>query len=364
MAANTGSLLADLKADFPWLDQIGFSVEFFQQLVANAASSAEIITSLRQTPQYKQRFPGLWRQDGSIRMTEAQYLARENDFRQVANQYGYGDNFKTPASFVGLFDSEQDPNEFKDRLDTYKQIQNAGQATKDAFYVYAGLQVSDDDLFEAVVDPAAAQRLTDEYNQRVASSQFDYVTWITRATEVGQQRVAKTLQDLAKTGAVTGTAVQAVLRTDPNFARTIMDALYHGGDVSPNGQTLNLQELLSSFEYASIGAAATQAGLTLPTKERIAEIRAAGIDRARASQAYVQFGQNKGVYDAAVKRTGGGDFGQQDFESAAFLGDAAAAARLQAGLARETAAGQEQGQFRMEATANGIAQKGLRSTRV
>jgi hypothetical protein len=354
-------LLDDLQADFPWLQQLGFTPAFFQDLVASSSSSAEIITQLRAAPQYRQRFPGLWRQDGSVRMTEAQYLAREQDMRNVLRQFGMGDQYSTPSSLVGFFESEMDPNELRERLEVYDTVKRSGRSTRDAFYVYAGLRISDDDLYDAVVDPAAAQRLSDEYNKRVASSQFDYTTWITRATEVGLERVTETLTELQRSGAVTGTAVQAVLRTDPNFARTIMDALYTGGDGTSAAPTLNLQELITSFEYAAIGAAATNAGLGLPTKERIAELRAAGVDRAKAQSAYQQFAANKGIYEASVQRVDGGQFGQQQFEDATMLGSADAMSTLQRGLAREEAAGQQQGQFRFDMDRQGrLEQAGFR----
>lgn len=359
---NPASLLYELRAAFPWLDQIGLTAEFFQELVAGAASEAEIITKIRATSQYRARFAGLWRSDGSMRMNEAQYLDRENDFRQLILQYGLQDriDIDNPSSFVGLFDSEQDPNELRQRLDVWRNITTAGQAQRDAFYVYAGLRVSNDDLFAAVVDPAAAQRLSEEYRQRVAASPFDYTTWITRATEVGLSRVAETLTTLQRNGAVTSTAVQAILGVDPNFARTIMDAIYTGGGGTVTG-TLNLQELLSSFEYAAIGSAATQAGLALPTRERIAEIRAAGVDRARALTAYGQFGATGNLYDSLVRRAGRGSFGQADFEDAAFLGDSGDQARLAAGIARENAAGERQGGFQFQQNRRGrFTQQGFR----
>jgi len=45
---------------------------------------------------------------------------------------------------------------------------------------------------------------------------------------------------------------------------------------------LGLDELTSAVEFAMIGGAASAQGLTLPTAERIAEIRQAGVDRTPA----------------------------------------------------------------------------------
>ena len=354
------ALVDDLRQMFPWLDQVGLDPTFFQELAATSASADEVVSKLRQAPQYKARFPGLWRQDGSLRMNESQYLAREQDFRTVLRQYGYNDQYTDAQSLVGFFDNELDPNELRDRLGTYRSIQESAPGIKDTFYVYAGLNVTDDDLYQAAVDPAAAQRLQDQYNARTAASSFDYETWITRATERGLQRVSETLGQLRTNGALTGTAVQAILRTDPEFARTVMDAIYTNAGQAET-QPLALTELLSAFEYAAIGAAAKQAGLDLPTKERVAMIRQAGIDRARATSVYTQYGQQASAIDDAVRRVSGTGFDQQQFEDASFLGSAQQAGRLNAGLARESAAGKGSGQFGFDRTSDGkIVQYGFK----
>lgn len=354
-----GSLLDELRASFPWIDQVGLSPEFFQDLVATSASGAEIISKLRQQPQYRARFQGLWRGDGSVRMTEAEYLRTERDYRTLLKQYGMESEAPNVSKF---FEGEVDPNELSDRLKLYKQVTEGGRAVKDAFYVYAGIRLTDDDLYGAMIDPTKQSALYDQYNAQVSSSSFDYTTWITRATEVGLDRAAKTLGDSQKSGALTGQAVQNVLRTDPTFARSIMDALYTGGTPG-QGTGLSLQELISSFEYAAIGAAASQAGLAMPSKERIQEIRASGVDRAKAMSGYQQYAQQAGAFDAAVRRVGGDGFGQGDFEKAAFLGDTTAANTLDRALAREKAAGESGGGFRFDMDRSGrLNQQGMRTS--
>lgn len=354
------AFIADLENRYPWLQQIGLTTSWFQEAAATASGPDEIVSKIRGTSQYKTRFPGLTRKDGSLRMNEAQYLQAETAYRGLLRQYGFDvDAYSTPSSLLGFFDAEMDANELDSRLKTFTEIKASGQNTKDAFYVYSGIQLSDEDLYSATVDPAARQNLVNEYNAQVAGQQFDYQTFITRATEVGEQRVASLLTDMSRTGAVTGAAVQAVLNTSPDFARQIMDALYTGGGMEGQA-TLSLNELLNTFEEAALGAAAANAGLDLPTKERIAELRTAGVQRAQARDAYLNYGQNKNVYGAAVQRAGLGGFNQADFESAAFLGDASQAQRLATGMAVEEAAGRDQGEFRFREEANRVVQTGLR----
>lgn len=354
-----------LRAQFPWLEQIGLDPKWFQEAAAESSGAAELLVKMRQTPQYKSRFPGLYRKDGSVRMTEAEYLGREQDYRTLLRQYGYNvdELYSTPASLMGFFDSDMDPNEFQTRLQTYEGIKQSSRAKKDAFYVYAGLDVSDDDLYAAVMDPAAAQNLTDRYNAAVAAGSMDYQTWITRATEVANVRVAETLTAMQAQGAVTGRAVQAVLRVDSAFARQIMDAIYTGGSGDVMGSTLSLEDLVSSFEYAAIGAAASEAGLDLPTKERLAEIRQAGVERNQAIQGYTQFGRQQSQISASVQRVGYDAFTQDEFERGQFLGQADPARQLQQGLAAEEAAGQGSGEFRFGEDAGRLVQRGFRPRR-
>jgi hypothetical protein len=365
MSGVVEDFYAQLRAQFPWLDQLGLDPGWFHENVAESSGAAEMLVKMRQTPQYKARFPGLYREDGSVRMTEADYVSRETDYRRLLRQYGYDVDgaYSTPSSMLGFFSSEMDPNEFQSRLQTYRDVQVSSRAKKDAFYVYAGLDVSDDDLYAATVDPAAAQNLTDRYNAAVAAGSMDYETWITRATEVAERRVAETLTAMQSQGAVTGRAVQAVLGTRSEFARQMLDAIYTGGTGNTATATLSLEDLLSSFEYAAIGAAASEAGLSLPTKERLAEIRQAGVERNQAIQTYAQYGSQANRVSASVQRAGYDEFTQDEFERAQFLGQADPARQFQQGMAAEEAAGQGSGEFRFGEDAGRLVQRGFQVRR-
>lgn len=363
LVTDPTAFVNELRGLFPWLDQIGLSTEFFHELAATSASPDEVVVKLRATPQYRQRFPALHRADGSLRMNEAQYLATEGVYRQLLRQYGYPEEqYRTPQSLVGFFEGEIDGNELRQRLDIYRQLQDGSQDLKDAMYVYGGMSVTDDDLFEAIVDPAAGQRLTETYNANVAAQQFDYEGFISRATSAGLSRVAQELTSMERNGAVTGQVVQRILSVDPGFARQIMDVLYTGGSSKVNqAQPFTLQELLSTFEEAALGAAATEVGLELPTLERIQELRAAGIERARAKTGFALYAKDGNLFNAAVQRATGSGFDQGQFEQAAFLEDPDQTRRLGQGLAYERSAGLTPGGFRFDQDRTGrIFQRGLR----
>jgi len=357
MATDTATFLEGLKSTFPWLGQLGIDPALVRDWAVQYPSTDAILEQLRKTPQYQARFPALRRPDGTLRMNEAQYISTEENYRTILKQFNDTPNhYDNPADFQAFFDNEIDPNELKQRYTLYDQLKSTGRDTTDAFYVYAGMKVSTDDLYQATVSPEYAQKMTDEYNQKIAAQPLDYATWITRATEAGLSRVADTLGQLQKNGAVTGTAVSQTLATDPQFARTMMDALYHGGD--PTNRTLSLTELMHSFELAMIGSAATGQGLELPSLDRISAIRDAGINRAKAIDVYGQYASQKNLLSGEVARLNSGQqFTQGDFEKAVFLRQAPEADLMAKATGLEQAAGARSGSAAISVGRNGELQQ-------
>lgn len=329
----------ELRALFPWLDQIGVDPKWFQQVAVDTFGNPDAaLVKFRQLPQYKQRFPGLWRQDGSLRMNESEYLRTEDQYRTILRQAGFDESlYKNPSDLAPFFESEQAPDELNQRVEVYQRVRDASQPVRDAFYVYAGMDVSVDDLFEATVDENMAARLSGEYVQRISSQSFNYETFINRVTEVAGRRAADLV---SKNGDI------ITVQHDPELTRTVMDLLYTSG--VQGAQPLALDELLAAYEEAVLGATATAAGLSIPTKERIAALREAGIQRAQAQRAYLEFARSGGSLSGGAQRAGLGAIDQNRFERGVFLGDGSATQALQTGAAYEQAAGVGGGQFRFD----------------
>ncbi len=357
------TLYDDLLSQNPVLRELNISPQWLQNALAESASPRELYDRITQLPQYKQRFQGARRIDGTVRWTEAEHIRRENDIRGLMRQYGVDPReYSTPASMIGFHESEQSLDEIRDRFEIWDYVKTGGQTIKETFYAYAGLKITDDDLFESVVDGAREQQLFTQYNANRAAMAFDYAGWITRATQVANQRVATELQRLQKTGALTGQAVQRVLSVDPAFGRQIMDVLYNnGGEGGGIAGSVNLQQLLFAYESAAIGAAAREAGLELPTKERLQEIKAAGVQREAAMKAYSEYGRDQNRLAAAVQRARGVGFSQGQFEAAEFLGSAQESRNLAAGVSYMAGAGRSQGGFRFTENQGRITQLGFNS---
>jgi hypothetical protein len=355
--ADSTTLLDELRVMFPWLDQIGVDPAWFQDVAAETFGSPEaVLVRFRQLPQYKARFPGLWRQDGTVRMNESQYLQTEEAYRSLFRQYGIDEaSYRTPSDLATLFDSEVDPNELRDRLRVYAGVRDGSQSVRDAFYVYAGMDLSVDDLFEAVVDPTVGSRLSNQYVEAVSGQSFDYQTFIDRVATVAGRRAAELVSMSGNT--VTIKQVQQ----NPELTKTVLDLLYTSAGDDLQGQNrLSLEELLASFEEAVLGSAALDAGLAIPDRERVAELRAAGVDRAKAQSAYLEFARLGGSLSGGAQRAGVGSVSQDSFERGVMLGQGAEMRRLQTAAQYEEAAGRAPGSFQFDRSQSGeFVQRGL-----
>lgn len=347
---------------FPWAEDLGL-LDLIEAQIKEEASVEEIIAEVRQSTPYKMRFVSILDADGTRRMSEAEYLATTEEYRNVLKDFGmFNPNEDTATHYSAFFEGSIDPNELKDRLTVYTNLDRGSAAVKDAFYVYAGMDVSTDDLYQATVSPEFRNELLDNYDQTVSSQTFDYETYITRATERGMQRTVEVLKDMQRNGLVTGQAVSKLMATDPNFAREIMGALY--GSTGPDNRTLNLDELMSSFEYAMLGSAATESGLEMPTLERVEQLRSAGINRAQALRAYGSFAQQEpGLQGMAQRSNLGTAFTQSDFEQAALLGQGSSMDYYQRIVAQEQSLSKGSGTFGYQLDGDRLAQTGRKTTR-
>lgn len=335
-----------VRSLFPWADELGLT-GMLDNLIRGGSSAEEAYANVVKSPQYQAQFAGMIDASGVRRFAnERQYLDTINDYRDVLKEFGALDPGRDKnLDYVNLIEQGIDPNELRQRFTVYRELEAGSQEGRDAFYVYAGMKVSVDDLYRATVDPGYGQQLTSEYDRAVMASPFDYQTFITRATEVGLARAADTLRAMQQRGMVTGQVVSRLLTTDPGFARQVMGALFAGAPTE-NGTALGLNELLTSFDLAVLASAATEQGLELPTRERVTQLRQAGVTRARALQAYGGFARSQNVLQGAAQRANlGQDFSLQMWEEAVLLGKGQAVGDLSRITATESNFGRPEGSF-------------------
>jgi len=342
---------------FPWAkdwfgDILGWVTEGFE--------GDGILAKIRSDEKYAAMFPGMSRRDGTMRFAnEATYLQTVDNYRQTLNDFGFYDpSTESAQDYAALMETGVDVNELGDRLATYRELENGSEELRDAFYVHAGLTVTVDDLFDAVIDPDKRNQLENAYNEATTSGTTDYETFIQRATTVGVERLTKKLGGLQSSGQITQKQVSDVLRMDPMFAQNLMGAIFQ----NPNGeQFLGLEAMESAFEYAVLGSAASEAGFTMPEKETLDKFIAQGIDGEKLRSAYNTLGQRQsalqGMMSRATSTNVSANAVQEAFEGS-LLGESS---DLRYAQSAESALGQAGGGFSAQRVGKRIAQPG-RST--
>jgi len=356
MASST-KLFDDLKSSYPWLAQLGLSMAWIQKTLAESPSAQEIVQEIRKTAQYKKRFPAIIGADGAMISSEAEYIQTEKDFRQLFKQFGLERNYATPESLKALFKNRVDPNELRDRLTVWRQVTSPeGKAFRDAFFVYTGGKLTERNLYAAAVDRGAWSKINADLIS--GALRGTYPQFIERATQVAIDRLSTRVDNWVNQGVLTDAAGRKLMSLDPRFAGQLMDSIATNG-TGGMSQMLPLQDLLEAFENATLGMAAGEGGLAMPSKERLAEFRAAGVEKNRIIQGYRDFGRSQANIAAAVQRARGVGFGQHEFEQAEFLGSAGAARDLEAGFAYMEGIGRDQGNFRFTEQGGRISQRGF-----
>ena len=142
----------------------------------NETGKAEFaLASMRAAPEYDEMFTGIKRADGSLRLTEAQYLQNKEAVIIHLNEAGLGGYAKTKidALFPTLLEGNVSPNEFKTRLDTVRKgitnldaelKQNVMSQYQQYFESELGeaLPVTEEVLLAIAIDPEATSDIIGE----------------------------------------------------------------------------------------------------------------------------------------------------------------------------------------------------------
>lgn len=376
-SAERTALEREIIAYNPWLEDVGL-VSLMVDLIESGASEDEILSKLRASKEYQAAFPGYKDKDGKVRFdSEAHYLSTIRDYKDVLAEFGApASKSDDPSDFLGFIEGSVDPGELKQRFTVYRDLEVSGKEVRDAFFVYSGLRITTDDLYEAVISPEYAQKLTETYDQATLVP-LSWPTYVARVTQVGLEN----LQGAGELppGGVDSTVAQqlvGVLANSSNFQGGA------GGSPGPvpgvpedpagsgiytskaerTGGTgmLSLSELIAAFEVAIIGSAATTQGLKLPSLEKAQELRVAGITRAQAMQQYGLYAKMGEGFSGMVQRANlGTKLDQSTFEDAALLGKVTAQALFEQAIAQEQNLARAEGTFNTQLDRSGrITQSG------
>jgi hypothetical protein len=174
-------------------DPTQFSGPFAQQAV---------FRTVRNTPEYKTRFKGLVDREANKLppISEAQYLAIENDYRQVLRMNGMPKGFyDTPEDFAKFIASDVRADELQNRIQAgYRAVTEAAPGTKEELKRLYGL--NDADIAAFFIDPKRAQ--TEVVKKAEAARRA------TAAREQGFEITSRQAEELVARGVTQGEAAQ------------------------------------------------------------------------------------------------------------------------------------------------------------
>ena len=139
-------------------------VSKLKQFMVDGLSEEAIALEIRQTDEYKTRFPGMGirRDNGFGSITEAQYMANEDEYAMLLRTHGLPARFYDDRmDFANLIGQDVSPNEFGERV-TLAELATKGAdpATKEELKRLYG--IDEPDLVAYYLDPELATNLIEE----------------------------------------------------------------------------------------------------------------------------------------------------------------------------------------------------------
>jgi hypothetical protein len=123
-----------------------------QGLISQAASagwsSDRFLLALRATPEYKNQFPGITAKDGTLKMSEAQYLQQQEQYQNIGAQAGINVG---PQKAKWLFQNDVSPTEFSVRAEAMRRIRTNPELYRQFNRVVAGGKLSKKEIFQAAL---------------------------------------------------------------------------------------------------------------------------------------------------------------------------------------------------------------------
>lgn len=116
--------------------------------------SATVATEqIRQSPMYDTFFPGLRREDGSLRMTESQYYNRIDSYMNIIEGVDVNPDLFA-KQFEMLIEGDVSPDEFASRVNNlYERVALAGDAIRDWYTTEFGIDMTNSALIGSLMDP-------------------------------------------------------------------------------------------------------------------------------------------------------------------------------------------------------------------
>ena len=249
----------ELKALYPWmtdgllnilLDGEGGYVETGKMNVA--------LASMRASEEYAKTFPGIAREDGTLRMTESEYYETIDVMKDTLRDYNLNPEV-FQNDIVSAISGDVSAKEFAERLQFgYSQVVNNIPQVKEVYFREYGLDLSDEALFAMFVSPDIADSVLQ--NQILVSS------IIAEAETAGASITKEAAMSFAQAG-ISQTQAREVFGQAVSIAPGLSDMTttaiargIAGLDPEALANIRRGQAIRASASSPTTGAAQTQAG--------------------------------------------------------------------------------------------------------
>lgn len=149
------ALVDSVRALFPFIPEA--LVQEFATAWSDSGDPQIALSEVRQSSTYEQFFPGNKRPDGSVRLTEGEYLSTVEGYTQDLERLGGGLSgaVLTPERKKALIEGDVSVQEFGSRVSTiFTEVTSRGDELREAFGQIVGISdLSDAALFASAVDP-------------------------------------------------------------------------------------------------------------------------------------------------------------------------------------------------------------------
>ena len=145
------------KALYPYLDER--LVRIYLDKFNESGNERLAIAEMRADPLTAEVYPGIKRDDGSLRMTEQEYIAAKDNMRASLRDYNLNAT-EFEDDMTSAISGDVSPLEFKQRLDAgYEGVVNNIPQVKQAYLDNFGIDLPDESIFAMFVSPTVAKNI-------------------------------------------------------------------------------------------------------------------------------------------------------------------------------------------------------------
>ena len=156
--AQTGpSTYEQAKGLYPYLDDR--LIRLFLNKYAESGNERLALAEMRADPIMDDVYPGIKRIDGSLRMTEQEYVAAVDNMKATVRTYNLNPN-EFQDDIVSAISGDVSPLEFRQRMETgYENVVNNIPQVKQAYLDNFGIDLPDESIFAMFVSPNVATKV-------------------------------------------------------------------------------------------------------------------------------------------------------------------------------------------------------------